>query len=62
MVQRRNKFGDIVFPRLKHSLTTRCGIYAWQQGRFDLNQHVITAPVNHRGRPVSEINIQVSTF
>lgn len=58
VVKRRDKSGNLAFPRLQHILTTRCGIYAWQRGKFDLDQHVTMAKFTYKGRAVTEFNIQ----
>lgn len=59
VVNRRNKLGELVFPRLRHCLVTRCGTYAWLSEKFDLDQNLTTAPNMYKGRPVAEYNIQV---
>lgn len=58
LVRRRDKSGNLAFPRLQQSLTTRCGIYAWLRGKFDLEQHVSVAKFTYKGRAVTEYNIQ----
>ncbi|XP_076263861.1 uncharacterized protein LOC143198492 [Rhynchophorus ferrugineus] len=58
LVKRRDKSGNLTFPRLQQSLTTRCGIYAWLRGKFDLDQHVNVAKFTYKGRAVTEYNIQ----
>ncbi|XP_060522193.1 uncharacterized protein LOC132699472 isoform X2 [Cylas formicarius] len=58
VVNRREKSGNLAFPRLQHSLVTRCGIYAWQRSKFDLEQHVTLAKFTYKGRAVTEFNIQ----
>lgn len=59
-MNRRDKLGKLSFPRLRQSLVTRWGKYAWYKGNFDLDQNLLIAPTTYRGRPVSDINIQVS--
>ncbi|KAF2896582.1 hypothetical protein ILUMI_09594, partial [Ignelater luminosus] len=58
VVNRRDKLGKLAFPRLRQSLVTRWGKYAWYKGNFDLDQNLLVAPTTYRGRPVSDINIQ----
>ncbi|VEN39141.1 unnamed protein product [Callosobruchus maculatus] len=58
VVRRRDKFGNLAFPRLRHTLVTRCGTYAWQRGKFDLDQNLTVAPFTFKGRAVTEYNIQ----
>ncbi|KAJ8957429.1 hypothetical protein NQ318_004909 [Aromia moschata] len=58
VVRRRDKTGNLAFPRLRHCLVTRCGTYAWQRGKFDLDQNLTVAPFTFKGRAVTEINIQ----
>ncbi|CAH1954269.1 unnamed protein product [Acanthoscelides obtectus] len=58
VVRRRDKFGNLAFPRLRHCLVTRCGTYAWQRGKFDLDQNLTVAPFTFKGRAVTEFNIQ----
>ncbi|XP_066137622.1 uncharacterized protein [Euwallacea fornicatus] len=58
LVKRRDKSGNLAFPRLQQTLTTRCGTYAWQRGKFDLEQHISTAKFTYKGRAVTEFNIQ----
>lgn len=33
-------------------------MYAWEKGTFDLDQNLTVAPVNYKGRAVTEYNIQ----
>lgn len=58
IIKRRDKLGNLVFPRLRHCLVARCGSYAWQRRKFDLDQNVILAPMFYKGRSVTEYNIQ----
>ncbi|KAJ8923174.1 hypothetical protein NQ315_001728 [Exocentrus adspersus] len=58
VVRRRDKSGNIAFPKLRHCLVTRCGTYAWQRGKFDLDQNLTVAPFTFKGRAVTEFNIQ----
>ncbi|XP_018575248.1 uncharacterized protein LOC108914034 [Anoplophora glabripennis] len=58
VVRRRDKSGNVAFPRLRHCLVTRCGTYAWQRGKFDLDQNLTVAPFTFKGRAVTEFNIQ----
>nr|CAD7433232.1 unnamed protein product [Timema monikensis] len=56
--------GDLSFPHLRTSLTSKnlflCwGRYTWQQvDDFSINNHLIVGNSTFRGRPVSELNIQ----
>ncbi|KAG5876023.1 hypothetical protein JTB14_009812 [Gonioctena quinquepunctata] len=58
VVRRRDKSGNLVFLRLRHLLVTKCGTYAWQREKFDLEQNVTVAPFTFKGRAVTEFNIQ----
>ncbi|CAG9767260.1 unnamed protein product [Ceutorhynchus assimilis] len=58
LVRRRDKAGNLAFPRLQQRLTTRCGTYAWQRTKFDLEQQVSLAKFTYKGRAVTEFNIQ----
>jgi hypothetical protein len=58
VVRRRDKSGNLAFPRLRHCLVTRCGTYAWQRSKFDLDQNITVAPLSYKGRSVTEYNIQ----
>ncbi|KAJ8929797.1 hypothetical protein NQ314_017394 [Rhamnusium bicolor] len=62
VVRRRDKSGNLTFPRLRHCLVTRCGTYAWQRGKFDLDQNLTVAPFTFKGRAVTEFNIQVRSI
>nr|XP_023016804.1 uncharacterized protein LOC111506092 [Leptinotarsa decemlineata] len=58
VVRRRDKAGNLVFLRLRHLLVTRFGTYAWQRGKFDLDQNLTVVPFTFKGRAVTEYNIQ----
>ncbi|KAF5285509.1 hypothetical protein FQR65_LT13206 [Abscondita terminalis] len=58
VVNRKDKQGNLTFPKLRQHLIKRYGIYAWEKETFDLDVHFLIAPSNYRGRPVSDINIQ----
>ncbi|CAH0564858.1 unnamed protein product [Brassicogethes aeneus] len=58
LVRRRDKSGNLAFPRLRHCLVTRCGNYAWEKAKFDLDQNLTVAPFTYKGRTVTEYNIQ----
>ncbi|RZC32823.1 uncharacterized protein BDFB_011117 [Asbolus verrucosus] len=58
VVRRRDKCGNLAFPRLRHCLVARCGTYAWERGKFDLDQNLTVAPLSYKGRSVTEYNIQ----
>lgn len=51
-----------MFPRLRHLLVSCWGNYAWDANvEFKLENHVIVASAVHRGRPVTDNNIQVKS-
>ncbi|KRT85651.1 hypothetical protein AMK59_1289 [Oryctes borbonicus] len=58
LVRRKDRSGKLAFPHLTDCLVTRCGTYAWRKSTFDLEQNLIFAPYNFRGRPVNELTIQ----
>ncbi|CAG9865531.1 unnamed protein product [Phyllotreta striolata] len=58
VVRRRDKSGNLAFPRLRHCLLTKCGTYAWRNTKFDLDQHLTLLPFTYKGRVVTELNIQ----
>ncbi|KAF5306243.1 hypothetical protein FQA39_LY08941 [Lamprigera yunnana] len=58
VIERKDKQGNVAFPRLRQHLIKTWGRYAWEEDSFELDQHFIIAPTNYRGRSVSEINIQ----
>ncbi|KAI4456621.1 o-acyltransferase (wsd1-like) family protein [Holotrichia oblita] len=58
LVRRKDRNGKLAFPHLTDCLVTRCGTYAWRKNAFDLEQNLIFAPYNFRGRPVNELTIQ----
>ncbi|XP_050298401.1 uncharacterized protein LOC126737520 [Anthonomus grandis grandis] len=58
LVKRRDKSGNLAFPRLQQSLTTRYGTYGWQRRKFDLDQHVSVAKFTYKGRAITDFNIQ----
>lgn len=60
MVDKRDRTGELMFPRLRHLLVSCWGNYAWDENvAFRLENHVIVAKAVNRGRPVTESNIQV---
>jgi len=57
-----NKLGDdgrLCFPRLRKTLTTRWGWYAWATTPFLIENHVIFMTAMFKGRPITDFNIQV---
>lgn len=45
------------------TLTTRWGWYAWQNVMsFDIDNHLVICHPFYRGRPISNLNIQVSKY
>lgn len=58
VLNRRDKRGNLTFPRLRQFLVKRFGKYAWSELDFELNQNLLIAAPNYRGRPISDINIQ----
>ncbi|XP_057660386.1 uncharacterized protein LOC130896374 [Diorhabda carinulata] len=58
VIRRKDKFGNLAFLRLRHCLITKCGAYAWQSRKFDLDQHLTVAPFTYKGRAVTGYNIQ----
>lgn len=57
---RRDAYGDVMFPRLRHVLVSSWGNYAWDANTpFRLENHFIVSNGVYRGRPVSDNNIQV---
>ncbi|XP_063824081.1 uncharacterized protein LOC135073812 [Ostrinia nubilalis] len=59
VINRRDKNGDVMFPRLRHQLVSCWGNYAWDASQpFKPENHLIVATAVYRGRPVSDNNIQ----
>lgn len=58
VVRRKDKQGSLVFPRLRDSLVTRFGTYAWLKATYSLDYNLIEAPTTFKGRTISEFNIQ----
>lgn len=61
VLERKEKFGRDAFPKLKSTLISCWGHYAWIQkvdGDFDVNKHVLLSSMC-RGRLVTEANIQI---
>ncbi|XP_073974217.1 uncharacterized protein isoform X1 [Rhodnius prolixus] len=57
----REKNGRLVFPHLRTMLTSRWGNYAWIKGsekQFRIDNQIVLASGNFKGRPVSDTNIQ----
>ena len=45
---------------MKMALTTKYGLYAWKNVHdFSLDNHLINSPCSYRGRPITDLNIQV---
>ncbi|XP_063377233.1 uncharacterized protein LOC134664490 [Cydia fagiglandana] len=59
VIERRDKNGELTFPRLRHQLVSCWGNYAWNKDvAFRPENHIIVASGVHRGRPVTDSNIQ----
>lgn len=59
VIEKKDKNGEIMFPRLKHLLVSCWGNYAWDKNViFKLENHVIVANAVYRTRAVTENNIQ----
>ncbi|XP_069358163.1 uncharacterized protein [Maniola hyperantus] len=59
VIDRRDHKGELLFPRLRQCLVSSWGNYAWDANiPFRLENHVVMATGVHRGRPVSDSNIQ----
>lgn len=59
VIDKRDRNGQFMFPRLRHLLVSCWGNYAWDVNvRFRFENHFIVANAVYRGRPVTESNIQ----
>lgn len=59
VIEKRDKQGNICYPKLKLKLTTCWGTYAWiKNSAFNVDDHLIFAPTSFRGRLITEANIQ----
>ncbi|XP_055386304.1 uncharacterized protein LOC129615226 isoform X2 [Condylostylus longicornis] len=61
LVEKRNKLGELKFPKLRKRLVTCWWQYAWdsESSKFDINKHIILNPARtFRGRFITEANIQ----
>ncbi|XP_072940127.1 uncharacterized protein [Epargyreus clarus] len=59
VIDRRDKNGDLMFPRLRHCLVSVWGNYAWDRNvAFRPENHFLVANAVYRGRPVTDANIQ----
>ncbi|KAJ8733425.1 hypothetical protein PYW08_001723 [Mythimna loreyi] len=59
VINKRDKNGGLMFPRLRHQLVSRWGNYAWDASvTFRPENHFIVASAVYRGRQVGENNIQ----
>ncbi|KPJ02853.1 hypothetical protein RR46_02780 [Papilio xuthus] len=59
VIERRDKDGGLMFPRLRHCLVSCWGNYAWDAHvPFRRENHFIVSNAVYRGRPVSDSNIQ----
>ncbi|CAK1598615.1 unnamed protein product [Parnassius mnemosyne] len=59
VIDRRDKDGELMFPRLRHCLVSYWGNYAWDTNvSFRPENHFIVSNAVYRGRPVSDANIQ----
>lgn len=60
VINKRDKNGELMFPRLRHLLVSCWGNYAWDANSpFRTENHFIVANAVYRGRQVNESNIQV---
>uniref|UniRef100_A0A8D8CNW9 (northern house mosquito) hypothetical protein n=1 Tax=Culex pipiens TaxID=7175 RepID=A0A8D8CNW9_CULPI len=66
VLSRRDQYGRLCFGRLKFPLISCWGQYAFVKKTkdFNIDNHIILAPTLHRGRPLTEANLQdyVSEF
>ncbi|XP_055613168.1 uncharacterized protein LOC129759680 [Uranotaenia lowii] len=60
VLSRRDQLGRLFFARLKFPLISCWGQYAFvkQTKDFNIDNHIILAPALHRGRPLTESNLQ----
>ncbi|KAG6455398.1 uncharacterized protein LOC115446888 isoform X2 [Manduca sexta] len=59
VIDKRDKDGELMFPRLRHQLVSCWGNYAWDRNvAFRTENHFIVANAVYRGRQVSDSNIQ----
>ncbi|KAJ0178910.1 hypothetical protein K1T71_005685 [Dendrolimus kikuchii] len=59
VIEKKDKDGQPMFPRLQNLLVSCWGNYAWDANvEFKLENHVIIASAVYRGRPVTDTNIQ----
>ncbi|XP_075971509.1 uncharacterized protein LOC142973562 [Anticarsia gemmatalis] len=59
VVEKRDRNGDLMFPRIRHQLVSSWGNYAWDANvPFRIENHFVVTNAVYRGRPVGENNIQ----
>ncbi|CAD7078830.1 unnamed protein product [Hermetia illucens] len=60
LIDKRNKSGELRFPKLRRKLLSCWGHYAWMKddSEFRAEQHIILSPSTYRRRPINENNIQ----
>lgn len=59
VINKRDKNGDLMFPRVKQHLVSSWGNYAWDANApFNIENHFFVANAIYRGRIVGENNIQ----
>ncbi|XP_026737587.1 uncharacterized protein LOC113500874 [Trichoplusia ni] len=59
VINKRDKNGDLMFPRLRHVLVSCWGNYAWDRhAPFRPENHFVITGAVYRGRQVGENNIQ----
>ena len=63
ILEKRQNDGRYAYRHLRMTLTTRWGWYAWQNVMsFDIDNHLVICHPFYRGRPISNVNIQVSDY
>lgn len=60
VLERTDREGLLLHPRLRQSFTKLWGYYAWlpNESDFNIDNHVVLGPSNHMGWQVNENNIQ----
>ncbi|XP_063699022.1 uncharacterized protein LOC134829722 isoform X2 [Culicoides brevitarsis] len=59
VIEKRDKQGNLCYPKLKLKLTTCWGNYAWiKDSEFNIDDHLFFVSPSFRGRMISETNIQ----
>lgn len=60
IVNKRDRIGELMFPRIRQQLVSSWGNYAWDANvQFNIDNHFIVANGVYRGRQVGDNNIQV---